>query len=113
MNTRLVTSLLLAEMLVSGVLFPLQRNGFQGQEPAGRKLKFSVPPEYPELARKMNLKGVAQVELTVASDGTVKEVKEIGGNPIFLQALVQAVKRWKYEPSGRESLINVKFEFGQ
>jgi TonB family protein len=77
----------------------------------GRKLKTSVPPEYPELARRMNLKGKARVELTVAPDGTVTHVKEIGGSPVLLDALVRAVKKWKYMPATMESIVQVTYEF--
>jgi protein TonB len=76
-----------------------------------RKLKTSVPPEYPELARRMNLKGIARVQLTVAPDGTVSHVKEIGGNPVLLDALVRAVKKWKYVPANSESIVQVTYEF--
>jgi len=62
-----------------------------------RKLKVSVPPEYPELARKMNIQGVARVLLTVASDGRVVGVKELGGNPVLVAALAQAVRKWEYQ----------------
>jgi TonB family protein len=78
-----------------------------------RKLKVSAPPEYPELARKMNIQGVARVLLTVASDGRVVGVKELGGNPVLVASLVQAVRKWKYESAERESEIEVRFEFTQ
>jgi TonB family protein len=78
-----------------------------------RKLKVSVPPEYPELARKMNIQGVARVLLTVATDGRVVGVKELGGNPVLVASLVQAVHKWKYESADRESEIEVRFEFTQ
>jgi TonB family protein len=78
-----------------------------------RKLKVSVPPEYPELARKMNIQGVARVLLTVASDGRVVGVKELGGNPVLVAALAQAVRKWKYEAADHESEIEVRFEFVQ
>ena len=72
-----------------------------------------MPPEYPELARKMNIQGVARVLLTVASDGRVVGVKELGGNPVLVASLVQAVHKWKYESADRESEIEVRFEFTQ
>lgn len=80
---------------------------------SARKLKVSVPPEYPELARKMNIQGVARVLLTVTPDGKVAGVKELGGNPVLVASLVQAVKKWKYESADRESEIEVRFEFTQ
>jgi len=78
-----------------------------------RKLKVNVPPEYPELARKMNIQGVARVLLTVTSDGRVVGVKELGGNPVLVAALAQAVRKWKYESADHESEIEVRFEFVQ
>jgi len=85
----------------------------QTSQSQNRKLKVSVPPEYPELARKMNIQGVARVLLTVASDGRVIGVKELGGNPVLVAALAQAVRKWKYEAADRESEIEVRFEFVQ
>ena len=82
-------------------------------QPSARKLKLSSPPEYPELARKMNIQGVARVLLTVMPDGRVAGIKELGGNPVLVAALSQAVKKWKYEPADHESEIEVRFEFTQ
>ena len=59
----------------------------QTSQSQARKLKVSVPPEYPELARKMNIQGVARVLLTVTADGRVVGVKELGGNPVLVAAL--------------------------
>jgi len=76
-----------------------------------RKIRLSAPPQYPELAKRMNIQGVARVLLTVAPDGKVSDVKELGGNPVLVSSLVQAVKKWRYEESARESIIEVRFEF--
>ena len=85
--------------------------GVVGQETANRKLRSSAPPEYPELARKFGLRGVARVRLTVATDGSVTYVRELGGSPVFLESLTRAVKKWKYESARAESYVEVKFEF--
>ena len=85
----------------------------QTSQSQSRKLKVSVPPEYPELARKMNIQGVARVLLTVTPDGRVVGVKELGGNPVLVAALAQAVRKWKYESADRESEVEVRFEFVQ
>jgi TonB family protein len=78
---------------------------------SGRKVKSSPPPEYPELALKMNITGTARVLLTVTQDGSVTTVKELGGNPVLVAALVKAVKKWRYEPADRENEIEVKYNF--
>jgi TonB family protein len=76
-----------------------------------RRLKSGDPPEYPELAKKLNIRGIARIQATVAPDGSVKEIKELGGNPVLLQALVSAVRKWKYEPMNRTSSVEVRFAF--
>jgi TonB family protein len=76
-----------------------------------RKIKSSTPPEYPDLARRLNIRGTARVQATIAPDGSVTDVKELGGNPVLVEALIRAVKKWKYEPASSTSVIEVKFEF--
>jgi len=76
-----------------------------------RKVKSSPPPEYPELARKLNIKGLARVRFTITKDGKVRDVKEVGGNPVLVTALVEAVKKWKYEPAPMENDAEAKYDF--
>jgi TonB family protein len=76
-----------------------------------RKLLSAPPPVYPELARKLNIKGIARVRITIAKDGKIREVKELGGNPVLVSALVDAVKKWKYEAAPEESVTEIKFQF--
>ncbi len=76
-----------------------------------RKVKSRTEPVYPDLARRNNITGTARVELLVAADGKVKDVKVLGGNPVLVQAVVNAVTKWKYEPAQQESTIVVKFDF--
>jgi TonB family protein len=105
---------LLALLCVSSTSAAQSANEQPVQTQSGsRKVKSNPPPEYPDLARKMNITGAARVLLTVANDGSVTTVKELGGNPVLVAALVKAVKKWKYEPADRESAIEVKFEFTQ
>jgi TonB family protein len=77
-----------------------------------RLLERSAPPEYPDIAERMNLKGTAQVQALVRQDGTVKEVKVLGGHPLLADALARAVMQWKYQPAARETVEIVKFSFG-
>lgn len=81
------------------------------QTDSKRKAKVNTPPEYPELARKLNIEGMARVLAVVSAEGNVSKVKELGGNPILVTALAQAVKSWKYEPAEHESMIEIRFEF--
>ena len=78
---------------------------------AARKIKTRVEPAYPELARKNNISGSARVELLISTDGRVKDVKVLGGNPVLVQAVVSAVMKWKYEPAAEETTVVIKFDF--
>ena len=80
------------------------------QEPE-RKVKLRVQPEYPELAKRNNIRGTARIQLLVTPDGKVKDAKVIGGSPVLAQAAVDACKKWKYEPGTGESTLIVSFEF--
>ena len=77
-----------------------------------RQLRVKIAPEYPTIAREMKLKGAVQVEAVVQRDGTVKEVKVLGGHPLLADAVARAVKQWKYEPAARDSTEIVKYSFG-
>ena len=101
----LITALLL-NMLATSLTFSQT-----AQTQSARKAKSNPPPEYPELARKMKIEGMARVLLTVGSDGSVVKVKELGGNPVLVDALAQAARKWKYESADRESNIEVRYEF--
>jgi len=77
----------------------------------GRKIKTSVKPDYPQIARQMRVTGTVRLEATVAADGKVRETKVIGGSPLLAQEAVTAVKKWKYEEASKESVENVEVVF--
>ncbi|HZI56216.1 MAG TPA: energy transducer TonB, partial [Verrucomicrobiae bacterium] len=92
-------------------LFFLVSNNMSSAQATARKVKNRVEPVYPELAKKNNISGSARVELLVAPDGRVKDVKVLGGNPVLVQAVMAAVVKWKYEPAAEESTVVIKFDF--
>ena len=77
-----------------------------------RKVKTRVTPTYPELARRMNIKGTVKVLVVVSPDGSLKNTKVVGGNPILVNAAVDALKKWKFEPAKDDSTEAVEFQFG-
>lgn len=79
----------------------------------GRAVKTKVAPAYPELAKRMNVSGVVKVELLVEPNGTVKEVKPIGGHPLLIDAAVKAAKQFKYETASQETHEHVDFNFNK
>lgn len=77
----------------------------------GRKVRSRVYPEYPDIARRMSLTGVVKLEVVVSPNGSVKDTKVIGGHPILVTAALDAVKKWKFDPSGAETTETVEFKF--
>jgi len=78
-----------------------------------RRLKVATPPQLPEIARRMNIRGTVQLELSVGRDGSVKEVRVLGGHPLLVEAAVKAAKGWQYEAGAKETQVVVKVAFGQ
>ena len=83
----------------------------QASQDESRKVKKSVPAEYPELARKFNLRGSVRLQILISPEGRVKEAKVLGGNPVLVNAFVQAVMKWEYEPAGHSSTVVVTADF--
>jgi TonB family protein len=63
-----------------------------------RKIR-NVVPAYPESGRKARLYGAVQVEFVIDTTGAVGDVRVLRSCPPFDDAAVQAVKRWRYEPT--------------
>jgi TonB family protein len=76
-----------------------------------RKVRTRVVPEYPELARQMNVTGKVKIQATVAADGHVASTKVVGGSPLLVNAALDALKKWHYEPGPRQTTELVEFEF--
>jgi TonB family protein len=75
-----------------------------------RKAKTTVTPNYPELARHMNISGVVKVQVTVAPDGSVKDTHVLGGHPVLVNAALDAARRCRFE-AGSESKEILEFRF--
>jgi TonB family protein len=85
-----------------------------GQETI-RKTKSKVAPEYPELARRMNISGVVKIRVKVATNGSVKDASLMGGHPVLANAALDAVKRWRFEAGPQESteVVEIRFDPNQ
>jgi TonB family protein len=58
-----------------------------------------VDPVYPLQAIKAHIGGNVTLEITIAEDGRIREVKKISGSPVLAEAASDAVRRWRYSPS--------------
>lgn len=92
------------------VLVPL--NGAKAQsDTTGRRIRSKVAPIYPDIARKMSISGVVRMQVVVEPNGTLKEAKVVGGHPLLVNAAMDAVKKWKFEPGPSETTESVEFTF--
>ena len=57
-----------------------------------------VPPEFPSVAKQLNLSGGQEVAVVVSAAGDVEEAKVVKGNAVFSSASLAAVKQWKFTP---------------
>jgi TonB family protein len=107
-TTALLPALLLA--LVS-VLVP-RTFGQQEQTESNRKIVNRVTPQYPQIARTMNLKGNVKAEAVVEPNGVVKSVEVKGGHPVLVRAAQAAIYKWKWAPASHETRepIEVRFD---
>jgi len=80
-------------------------------EAARRKVRTRVVPDYPSLAKQMNVSGKVKIEATVAADGHVLTTKVIGGSPLLINSALEALKKWRFEPAAKDTVEMVEFEF--
>lgn len=78
---------------------------------SGGRLLHEVRPIYSTKAQSMRLEGAVVVQAMVREDGTIGDVKVLEGQPELAQAVVDAVKNWRYQPTlldGRPTKIDRK-----
>lgn len=76
-----------------------------------RKPVLNPDPEYPEIARRMNINGTVKVEIVIAADGSILSTKVLGGHPVLAESVQKALKKWKYAPGASETTMQLEFKF--
>lgn len=102
---------LAACVLFCATLSPHFITAAHAQQESARRVQTRVAPVYPELARRMKIVGVVKVEVMVAPNGNVKDTKIIGGHPLLANAVVDAVRKWHYETTSKETTETLEFRF--
>jgi TonB family protein len=92
--------------ILSAVFPPLR-----AQAGSDRKVLVKVQPRYPEYLRIHEIGGIVKLTVEVTPKGNVKSVSPVGGNPILIDAAIEAVKQWKYESSDNTDTLEVKIDF--
>jgi TonB family protein len=110
MSAALVLSLLLGAS-VAVVVTPKATSAQDNSTDNKRKVRTRVTPEYPALAKQMNVTGKVKIEATIAADGHVASTHVVGGSPLLVNAALDALKKWRFEPGPHDTTEVVEFEF--
>jgi TonB family protein len=61
-------------------------------------LILSPPPIYPPLAKTAHVAGTVELHATIATNGTIKDLRAVSGPVMLRQAAINAVRNWRYKP---------------
>ena len=78
---------------------------------AKRQVKRLLTPQYPELAKRLNLSGTVRIEVTIGPDGTVKHTRVLGGHPLLAASAEEAAQKSAFEPGPKETTEIIEFKF--
>jgi protein TonB len=70
-----------------------------GGNVAAAKLINRVQPIYPVLARQTGIQGVVKLHAILGKDGTVQQLQVVSGHPLLVEAALDAVRQWVYQPT--------------
>lgn len=71
----------------------------QGGQVVAAKAIYQPTPAYPPLAQRARVGGVVRLEAVIATDGTIQNLRALGGHPLLVGAALEAVSRWRYQPT--------------
>jgi protein TonB len=86
-----------------------------GGNVAAARLAHRVQPIYPEEARKEKIKGTVKLNVIIAQDGKIQQIQVISGHPLLVQAVIDAVRQWEYQPTllnGQAIEVDTEIEVG-
>jgi TonB family protein len=107
-----LSSVLLVVLLALITVAQAESAGAQSTTPnSTRKVLNKVTPEYPAMARTLNLVGTVRLEAVVQASGTVKSVQVKGGNPVLAKAAINAIHGFRWAKSDHDSIEVVEFHF--
>lgn len=98
----------LSAVMMAALLMVTAASPLFAEEPLCKSKNGEVRVVFPDLARRMRIFGTVRLELMLTSNGSVRETKVLGGNPILASAAQQAVKQAKFE--GKDACVAV-FQF--
>jgi TonB family protein len=89
----------------------LLTSGVAANDKPERKLVRREEPEYPQIAKGMNLHGTVKLRTWIKPDGSVRRIEYIGGHPLLAESALKSVKTWTYGAADGESTEVVAIKF--
>ena len=84
------------------------------------KSVYTPAPYYPVIARQTKIQGTVVIDAVLDESGRVVEARVVSGHPLLIQAALDTVKEWRYEPSYLNNqpisvalIVNVSFVLQQ
>jgi len=81
---------------------------------------YTPAPNYPVIARQTKIQGTVVIDAVLDESGRVIEARIVSGHPLLIQAALDTVKEWRYEPSYLNNqpisvalIVNVSFVLQQ
>jgi TonB family protein len=75
----------------------------------------AIPPAYPVLARQAHVQGNVVLSADISKEGVVETLTVISGNPLLIQAALNAAKQWRFKPyvlNGEAVAVNTQIVVG-
>lgn len=69
-----------------------------GQVEDSKKI-FAPQPEYPQIAKMARVQGLVRLAAVISKGGTIEDLHLISGPPLLVKAAMDAVSRWRYQPT--------------
>ncbi len=63
------------------------------------RLVHNMQPSYPPLAKQTQTQGTVVLDCVIDPQGNVTQVKLVSGHPLLVEAALDAVRQWKYQPT--------------
>jgi len=70
-----------------------------GGQVESARVVFGPHPDYPPLAKMARIQGTVRLDAVISKDGTIQDLKVISGHPLLVKAALEAVQRWRYQPT--------------
>jgi protein TonB len=78
---------------------PVQSRIKVGGNVTAARIVNRTTPMYPPLARQTRISGTVRLHAIIAKDGTVQQLEVLSGHPLLVQAALDAVRQWRYQPT--------------